>query len=482
MSTASERFDTVERRSGSYSSGHRTALVFCGTGAHGAYHAGVLRAIHEAGVRVDVVAGHGIGAGVAALAAIDGGARLWEPDGVWRSPAAEHLYSWNAFLRAAGWIGVLLALVFLLPILVLAGGLLVYAAGFLLTLVGLGWGDTLIALYSRWMQSAFAADQLPTIVPRLVMLVLLTLLLLGAVAAGTARWRSRRGRRWDGAWWWQLMGAPLDASGAHATFIGAIWGLIGGAGASDPPARSTVSRRYAEVLAENVGQPGFRELVLIATDLDARRDVVAALLREPYSQNFLTWRDERERHAEVFDLAGSGRDRVLDLLAGALTPPVLCSPALVTFAVDSHWRGETHRFCDRPASTIRLLEEVAAAGVTQVIVVSGVEQPGGPHRLGAPRLDPRHRLGEFVSTAECVSLRDALHGGRLPFDALYLVSPAHNAIGPFDFRGAYDEASDRHQSLAELMDRGYDDAYRQFISPVVGASGEQIGARVGLGS
>ncbi len=63
--------------------------MLCGTGAHGAYHAGVLRALQEAGVKIDIVAGHGIGAGGAALAAIDGAARLWEPSGVWRSPAAE---------------------------------------------------------------------------------------------------------------------------------------------------------------------------------------------------------------------------------------------------------------------------------------------------------------------------------------------------------------------------------------------------------
>jgi hypothetical protein len=40
----------------------------------------------------------------------------------------------------------------------------------------------------------------------------------------------------------------------------------------------------------------------------------------------------------------------------------------------------------------------------------------------------------------------------------------------------YDERSDRIQSLSELMDRGYEDAYRQFIEPVVGAGGERIEA------
>jgi hypothetical protein len=63
---------------------------------------------------------------------------------------------------------------------------------------------------------------------------------------------------------------------------------------------------------------------------------------------------------------------------------------------------------------------------------------------------------------------------RLRFDSVYLICPAHNPVGAFDFGGAYDEASDRRQDLAELMERAYEDAYRQFIEPVVGASGEHL--------
>src|ERR671923_274042 len=46
----------------SYSPELRTALVLTGTGTAGAYHAGALRALHEAGVKLDIVAGRGIGA------------------------------------------------------------------------------------------------------------------------------------------------------------------------------------------------------------------------------------------------------------------------------------------------------------------------------------------------------------------------------------------------------------------------------------
>src|SRR4029450_8077942 len=79
------------RRLVQYSPSRRTALVLCGTGAHGAYHAGVLRALQEAGVRIDLVAGHGVGAAGAMLSAIDGSGRLWEPAGIWRSPPSPTL-------------------------------------------------------------------------------------------------------------------------------------------------------------------------------------------------------------------------------------------------------------------------------------------------------------------------------------------------------------------------------------------------------
>ena len=70
-----------------YSPQRRTALVLTGTGTAGAYHAGVLRALHEAGVKIDVVGGRGIGVVGALFAAVDGAQRLWDEKGFWRSPA-----------------------------------------------------------------------------------------------------------------------------------------------------------------------------------------------------------------------------------------------------------------------------------------------------------------------------------------------------------------------------------------------------------
>ena len=70
-----------------YSPERRTALVLTGTAADGAYHAGVLRALHETGIKIDVFAGRGVGVVGAVFAAVGGAARLCDDNGLWRQPA-----------------------------------------------------------------------------------------------------------------------------------------------------------------------------------------------------------------------------------------------------------------------------------------------------------------------------------------------------------------------------------------------------------
>jgi hypothetical protein len=363
--------------------------------------------------------------------------------------------------------------ILLAPVVVLLVGLLVYLLGFVLEMLQIEAGRALVSSYSAWLQVAFAGENLPTSVPRFAVIALTTMiavLVVGGVIAGRTI-GSRRGER---AWWWRIVAAPFEARLAREQFVQALWELIRGAAPVARPPSIALGRRYAEVLSENLGQPGFRELVVVATDLDARRDVVAALLAEPHRQSFLAPRPGRDRRAEVLDLAGVSRDHVIDLIGAGLTPSLLCDPQLLTFAPDSFWRGETHRLCDRPGSVVRLLEEVAEAGATQVIIVTAVASAAAPHRLRAPRLDLAGRFGEFQSAAESTALRDAIEAVGPRFDSVYVIQPGHNAVGPLDLSGAYDEASDRRQDLSELMERAYEDAYRQFIEPVIGASGEQL--------
>src|SRR6266567_128247 len=95
-----------------YSPQRRTALVLTGTGTAGAYHAGVLKALHEAGVKLDIVAGRGVGVIGALFAAVDGAQRLWDDRGFWRSEGIERLYEWRIVPRVIAWaLGISLAIV-----------------------------------------------------------------------------------------------------------------------------------------------------------------------------------------------------------------------------------------------------------------------------------------------------------------------------------------------------------------------------------
>jgi hypothetical protein len=452
--------------------------VLTGTGTAGAYHAGVLRALHEAGVRIDLVAGRGIGAIGAMFAAVDGGARLWDRDGLWKQPGIAKAYRWRGPLRIAGWALVAAAGLLAVPLALSAAGVVAALAGVLLSLVGLRDASTAVtAAYARSVDALFAPSALPTVIPRLIVFSLLVA--IGALAAGLALdgWRAPARRRVKRGAIWRLLGAPLSSALLLNRATAELWNLIRGAAAIAPPARQDLGRRYVELLSENLGQPGFRELLLVAHDVDARRDVLFALLGDAYRARFFNHGArpaDGGRGAEAFDLTGVGREHVIDALTANLCLPIATDPHLLRFPAEGPWRGETHRVCDRPDALDRILEEVGVAGAEQVIVLSSAPPPGRPHELSSGRADLRGRAAEQLFSFEAADLRDALERATGKFAGLFLIRPAHNPLGPLDFAGVYDERSDRHYTVAELVDRGYEDAYHQFIEPVVAASGDRI--------
>jgi hypothetical protein len=464
-----------------YSTRLRTALVLTGTGTAGAYHAGVLRALHEAGVRIDLVAGGGIGAVGAMFAAVDGGQRLWEAGGLWKQPAIAQAYRWRAPLRVAGWSLGAAAGLLAVPLALSAVGVLAALVAVVLSLLTLSDASTAVtSAYSRTVDALFAPAALPTIIPGLIVFCLLAA--IGALGVGLAldAWRAPARRRVRHGAIWRLIGAPLSNTVVLNRSIAELWNLIRGAAAIAPPPRQDLGRRYIELLAENLGQPGFRELLLVAHDMDARCDVLFALLGDEYRPRFFDPKGaaarpaDGGRAAEAFDLTGVGREHVIDALAASLCVPIATEPHLLRFSAEGPWRGETHRLCDRPGALDRLLEEVQIAGAEQVIVLSSAPPPGRPHELSAGRADLRGRAAEQWFSFEAADLRDSLARATGRFAGLFLIRPAHNPLGPLDFSGVYDERSDRRYPLGELVDRGYEDAYHQFIEPVVAASGERI--------
>jgi Patatin-like phospholipase len=459
-----------------YSPRRRTALILTGTGTAGAYHAGVLRALHEAGVKLDIVAGRGIGSIGALFAAVDGTQRLWDEKGFWRAPAVRRLYQWRPVLQltlAALFVAVALVAA---PLVVMAAGLVVFPIDFALKIAGVSAASGLVRRYLDLAETAFAPAALPTWLPRLVLIVLG----LAGITVAVAAWIERSRRRYRGSVWWRVVRAPLSTATAVSHCWAVMWDLVRGAAVLEQPTPDDLGRRYGELLVDNLGQPGFRELLIAVHDVDAHRDLIFALVGESRRRDLVrrpTTAEADTRRAEVLDLSGVARGHLTDAIAASLAVPLATEPHSIRFAPDAYWRGEAHRLCDRPGSLLRLVEELAILEAEQIVLVSAAPDSPGPHALAPPRLDGRGRIGEYLQSSEAASVRDVARrteGG----PRIFTIRPAHNPIGPFDFAGGFDDRSDRVQPLTELMTRGYEDAYHQFIEPVVGASGDRVGQGV----
>ena len=122
-----------------------------------------------------------------------------------------------------------------------------------------------------------------------------------------------------------------------------------------------------------------------------------------------------------------------------------------------------------------MVSELSDLNVEQIVLVSSAPESPGPHTLASARLDGRGRVGEYLRSSEAAIVHDVVSLVREHGPRIYAIRPEHNPVGPLDFDQAFDDRSVRRTSLTELMSRGYEDAYHQFIEPVVGASGERVG-------
>ena len=145
----------------------------------------------------------------------------------------------------------------------------------------------LASAYSDLVRGAFAPGALPTMIPRLVTLCLAAafgVLAAAAIVASAPCTRSKfepaeatRSRPLVGAPHRIAVDAPSRRSHIFAT---SLWQLFRGPVGGEGAVASELSRRYTELLFENLGQPGFRELIVATLDLETRGDLVFAALRE----------------------------------------------------------------------------------------------------------------------------------------------------------------------------------------------------------
>ena len=188
--------DAPAGQSRPYSTRLRTAVILTGTGTAGAYHAGVLRALHEAGVRIDLVAGRGIGALGAMFAAVDGGQRLWDRDGFWKQPSIARAYRWRGPLRVTGWALLAAAALLALPLALFGVGVIAALVAIVLSLLTLtSASNAVTSAYRSALDSLFAPEALPAIVPRLIVFTLLVAVASLAIGLALSLWRAPARRR-----------------------------------------------------------------------------------------------------------------------------------------------------------------------------------------------------------------------------------------------------------------------------------------------
>lgn len=471
-----------------YSPKRRTAVVFTGCGTSGAYHAGVLRALDESGVKLDLVVGSGVGALAAAFAAVAGGPKLYGDGGFWSGLSWSSLYRLRAPLRVSAVLLLAAFVVFLLPLLLFALTGLLFPLMLIVDLLAPGWPARALAV----LQAAPALLRAPYLAALAAPVFALSAVAAFVLARGLLRDRRRL---------LESLETPFDGARASERLRRSLWEVARGVALSGPPpAAEELSRKYVALALENLGQPGFRELVLRVGDLETGRALPFVLLADGPRAAFTAAR-ARERRSrlegvpDAVDLRAPEHAALLfDVVTTGLLPPLVAPPLRMAFPRGGIFAGEVHRLSDASVVAGSGLAEALDAGAEQVILVSGSPEQAGlrPRRRGPlaladaallalerqaiePDLLAAERINRMVETLGheaddgVRAWQDPETGRLLRAFALYVIRPATRALGPLELDGAVDPASEVVHTLADLAELGYRDAYRQFVEPVVGA-------------
>jgi hypothetical protein len=474
-----------------YSPKRRTALVLTGTGTSGAYHAGVLRAIDESGVKIDVVVGSGVGTVAAAFAAAAGGPRLYGKGGFWDGAGWDALYRLRAGLRTAILLLACSFGVFLLPVaLALVGGVL---------FLPLALADVAMPGLTARMTAAISAVPGALRAPYLVALALPIFVLCALAFLALLRMALRDRRRIP-----ESFEAILDPTVGEVRLGKGLWELARGSAISSfPTSEEEIGRKYVGLVAENLGQPGFRELILRTADLDTGGVVPFVLLDDTHRAAFAAARSRGPRSRGdgipgAVDLRNPGYDALLfDAAVTGLLPPGAAPVRRVAFPRGGIFAGEMHRLTDAALAGGCGISEAVAAGADQVVVVTAAPQvaTAAPRRRGPRALADgllstleRRAVDGGIRSAERINrmvetlghrTEDGGHGwqdpvsGRVYRDiSLYVVRPDRRVLGTLEWDGGEDPATEALETPDDLAEQGYRDAYRLFVEPVVGAFAE----------
>jgi hypothetical protein len=450
----------------------------------------VLKALDESGVKIDLLVGSGSGAVAAAYGAAAGGARLHGKGGFWDDARWSEFYRLRPVLRVA-----LLLLgcsfgVFLLPVaLALLVGLL-FPLGLMVSLASPS------SFSGMFASIPFSLDLLRTSYVAAFAAPVFVLAVVTVVVAAhhLLRDRTRFAESLEAVW---------DERGARMRIREGLWQIARGPALSSAPARDVeIGEKYVALLSENLGQPGFRELIIRAADLETGGVLPFALLEPEYAAGFASARARdvgayRRSAPEQIDLRAPGAAALLfDAVLTGLLAPFVTTVRRVRFPRGGLYGGEIHRLTDATLAGGSGVSEALAAGAEQVILVGGVpEIVSRPTRRRGPKalagatlgmlerqsfereLSAVEKINRLVSTLGHDTERgpaweDPASGRLYREVGLWVVRPERRALGPLEFDGSRDPATEVEQHVEELVELGYRDAYRLFVEPIVGATTE----------
>jgi hypothetical protein len=465
-----------------YSPKRRTAVVFTGSGTAGAYHAGVLKALDESGVKIDVVAGSGAGVIAAVFGAVAGGAQLYGPGGFWDGVGWSSLYRLRWSVRALLGLFLLAFVLFLFPLLIaLLVGVLAIPV-LLLDLVVKGLVERLVselAALPPLLRSFYtAALSVPSFAVSLL-----------ALAFGLRALITRRRRAAE------LFEALLDTKPLRERLLKRLWEVARMAGiAEGSVGEEELSKRYVASLSEGLEQPGFRELILRVADLDSGQVLAVTLLRDA-QRAALQAQIARSRHRLLIDLQAAGNEGLLcDAVLTGLLPPGVAPVRRYSFPKGTAFAGETHRLAESTLTLGTGMAEAIAAGAEQLILVSATPEDvrRQPRRRGfwgmlegmlatLERQSVECELEELSRTNRMIETlghedgegrrawQDPVTGTVYRAVELYVVRPQWRSLGLLQFDGVRDPVTEVMATPLDLLEQGYRDAYRCFVEPVVGA-------------
>ena len=443
----------------SYNPSRRTALVLIGEGTSAAYLAGALKALEQAGVRIDLILGRGVGGLVAAFGAIQSSNKLLgegglfssiQDSGAWRLRTPYRLATICLTAAFAVFVSpALLAVLLLLALPFIAAARIVAPAAMASLFGGIqehitAFSAALDPIYLRAMAFPIA--------------ILFAVLLVGWLLPGLFRGRAREARERGIA---RFLGDGLvQISPFTHALRRTLWEAVRGASTeTHPPETADIGNCYRDILSASLGQPGFSELIFYALDMDSGQEVPFVLLKNRWL-NRMAARGPGSGAlvAEPVSLAGESGPLLFDALTAAVSPPGLAPGVPLRLPLVGRHAGEVHQFSSSLLTGHSTIADAMSAGAEQVIYVSG-SPAGSPDETAIP--------AKLAAAAVRHSLENDLRWADQAGLTIFTVRPEKPRLGLFEFAGRSLPGGARLESAA-LAAHGERDASRLFVRPFVG--------------